>query len=297
MVRGPQFTVALGQGVHARVVGEDALGGRFLRRDVRLADGKLPRLDAVQRRASVVGGVVLLAHPAGQGADPQGGRALLSDEQQVGVIGIVRRRWHDGKKTGIVKLRVKGTAAPDVVRFVEGINSRTNKFLGTFNLVSALVEVHRGRQPFLVVANAGIIGIQVVVRLRLWVDADRGHVPVAARVTRLRQGNQHRRLCGVHIGDGEYNPALGQVVINDLRVEHKTVAEAGPKIAQPHLAQQLTLTRLDGDLGIESHHQMLGADRAVRIGRDGRMVVDHPKKIIAHARLEIASQQPRAVRP
>ena len=64
------------------------------------------------------------------------------------------------------------------------------------------------------------------------------------------------------------------MVVNDLRVEHKTVAKAGPEIGQTHLAYQLTLTGLDGNLGVESHHQMLGAHRAVRIRRNRRVVVD-----------------------
>ena len=64
------------------------------------------------------------------------------------------------------------------------------------------------------------------------------------------------------------------MVVNDLRVEHKTVAKAGPEIGQANLAYQLTLTGLDGNLGVESHHQMLGAHRAVRIRRNRRVVVD-----------------------
>ena len=233
---------------------------------------------------------MLLAHPAGQGADPQGARALLSDKQQVGVIGIVRRRRHDGEKTGIVKLRVACLAFLNIVRFMESKNTRTNNFLGAFNLVSALVKIHRGGQPFLVVANAGIIGVQIVVREGFRVHADRGHVPVTGRITRLRQGNQHRRLGGVHIGDGENHPALGQVVVNNLRVEHKTVAEAGPEITQTHLAHQLTLAGLDGNLGVESHHQVLGANRTVCVRRNHRVVVDDGQKIIPHARLEITAQ-------
>ena len=85
-------------------------------------------------------------------------------------------------------------------------------------------------------------------------DADRGHVPVAGRVARLRQGDQHRRLGGVHVCDGKDHPALDQVVVNHLRVEDKTVAEAGPKVAEAHLAQKLALAGLDGDLGVERHH-------------------------------------------
>ena len=62
MVGGPKLAVALGQGVHARVVREDFLGGRLLRGNVRLAEGKLPGLNSLQWCTGVIGRVMLLAH-------------------------------------------------------------------------------------------------------------------------------------------------------------------------------------------------------------------------------------------
>ena len=85
-------------------------------------------------------------------------------------------------------------------------------------------------------------------------NADRRHVPVTGRVARLRQGDQYCRLGGVHVCDGKDHPALDQVVVNHLRIEDKTVTEASPKVAEAHLAQELALAGLDGDLGVERHH-------------------------------------------
>ena len=86
------------------------------------------------------------------------------------------------------------------------------------------------------------------------------------------------------------------MVVYHLRIEHEAVIEASPKIAQAHLAQQLTLAGLHRDLGVQRHHQVLRANRTVRVRGDRRVIVDHAKKVIPHPRLEIATQQARAFR-
>ena len=86
------------------------------------------------------------------------------------------------------------------------------------------------------------------------------------------------------------------MVVNHLRIEHETVIEAAPKIAQAYLAQQLALAGLHRDLGVQRHHQVLRTNRTVRVRRDRRVVVDHAEEVIAHPGFKIAAQQARSLR-
>ena len=206
----------------------------------------------------------------------------------------MRRRRHHGEISGIIKLRVKRPVVANVVRLVKGVDARADKLLRAGHLVGALVHVHRGGKPLAVVADTRVVGIKVVRLDRRGVYPDRSHVPLAVRVARLREADQHRRLGRVHIRDGEQHPTLGQMVVYHLRIEHEAVIEASPKIAQAHLAQQLTLAGLHRDLGVQRHHQVLRANRTVRVRGDRRVIVNHAEKVIAHPRLEIAAQQARS---